>query len=904
MKKRLWLAVFLAASAFAYTVQIDTTDVQVNGSSDPAFLGYDVVTLKDATVLPGEPGEPNLPAVLVTVALPKGTEIESVDVSYGEPVALPGSHRVMPLQEPTPVSAGTSQPTPPNATVYSSTEPFPGKLAYAFESGNMGGYGVGSVVLAPVQYVPATGKLMVYDVIDFKLNLTRAGFDNVYPKVRLGWIDRDIRESLAASVINPWEISPASGVRLLEDSAGPDADVFPYLIITNNTLQNKAKELADWKTKKGLNAAVVTMSYIGSNYSGRDTAEKVRNCIIDYYENKGTQYVCLIGTNSIIPVRKVYDSRYNTQEGDHLVPTDNYYGCLDGDFNADGDGYWGEHPSDNVDWVYDVYVGRIQVSTVSDLNEVIDKTLCYEGAGASSETNPYNYQNLLILAGGFLDSSTNEKYLMEYVRDNYMTSSYWKFTELWDNNYPGGAVFNSTNFISHMNQGKGVIAHAAHSNTTVLGTNSGSVYSSNLRNLTNHPKFFGVLYSLGCYASNTDRDNNCAAYFVSSPAGGGPGFASNTRYGWYMPGNPASGLSADFLKSYFEQLGKKDVYVAGKTMAFHKHTMQGTVGNSTYRYIYFELIHHGDPDIWMPTGNIGTPKVTYDDTIPTGSQNYQVHVGDSADAAVGSALVCVWKGDEVYGASTTNASGNVSFSINPATSGKMFLTVSAHNFRTFEADVGVGTTDVRLTSFEGRRTKAGVLLAWAVGGAEEVDHFNLYRRAVAGVTAPAAGGGGVATGASAEAFGRTGGDTAVAGGDGWAKVNAEPITGRSPYRYLDRDVKAVAYEYKLEAVQAGGPDELGTTQVDDALPVTFAFRVAPNPATTTAKVIINLPGATAVKVSLYDLAGRRVTTVVDRVLSGGEHAAALEVGGIPAGVYILRLEAGDRVAAKRLAVVH
>ncbi len=306
----------------------------------------------------------------------------------------------------------------------------------------------------------------------------------------------------------------------------------------------------------------------------------------------------------------------------------------------------------------------------------------------------------------------------------------------------------------------------------------------------------------------------------------------------------------------------------------------------------------------MPTGNIGTPKVTYDDTIPTGSQNYQVHVGDSADAAVGSALVCVWKGDEVYGASTTNASGNVSFSINPATSGKMFLTVSAHNFRTFEADVGVGTTDVRLTSFEGRRTKAGVLLAWAVGGAEEVDHFNLYRRAVAGVTAPAAGGGGVATGASAEAFGRTGGDTAVAGGDGWAKVNAEPITGRSPYRYLDRDVKAVAYEYKLEAVQAGGPDELGTTQVDDALPVTFAFRVAPNPATTTAKVIINLPGATAVKVSLYDLAGRRVTTVVDRVLSGGEHAAALEVGGIPAGVYILRLEAGDRVAAKRLAVVH
>jgi hypothetical protein len=40
------------------------------------------------------------------------------------------------------------------------------------------------------------------------------------------------------------------------------------------------------------------------------------------------------------------------------------------------------------------------------------------------------------------------------------------------------------------------------------------------------------------------------------------------------------------------------------------------------------------------------------------------------------------------------------------------------------------------------------------------------------------------------------------------------------------------------------------------------------------------------------------------VLREGENAAALDVGGMAAGVYILRLEAGGRVAAKRLAVVH
>jgi hypothetical protein len=57
-------------------------------------------------------------------------------------------------------------------------------------------------------------------------------------------------------------------------------------------------------------------------------------------------------------------------------------------------------------------------------------------------------------------------------------------------------------------------------------------------------------------------------------------------------------------------------------------------------------------------------------------------------------------------------------------------------------------------------------------------------------------------------------------------------------------------------------------------------------------------------VSLYDLSGRRVATVIDRVLSEGKNAAAVDVAGMPAGVYILRLETGGHVAAKRLAVVH
>jgi hypothetical protein len=44
--------------------------------------------------------------------------------------------------------------------------------------------------------------------------------------------------------------------------------------------------------------------------------------------------------------------------------------------------------------------------------------------------------------------------------------------------------------------------------------------------------------------------------------------------------------------------------------------------------------------------------------------------------------------------------------------------------------------------------------------------------------------------------------------------------------------------------------------------------------------------------------------VVDRPLAEGENACEVDVSGLAAGVYILRLEVADHVTAKRLAVVH
>ena len=66
-------------------------------------------------------------------------------------------------------------------------------------------------------------------------------------------------------------------------------------------MQSYAQTLADWKTKKGVPAAVYLVSWITSNYTGYDTAEKIRNFLRLDDSTPRFQYVLLMGDTSVIP---------------------------------------------------------------------------------------------------------------------------------------------------------------------------------------------------------------------------------------------------------------------------------------------------------------------------------------------------------------------------------------------------------------------------------------------------------------------------------------------------------------------------------------------------------------------------------------------------------------------------
>jgi hypothetical protein len=184
--------------------------------------------------------------------------------------------------------------------------------------------------------------------------------------------------------------------------------------------------------------------------------------------------------------------------------------------------------------------------------------------------------------------------------------------------------------------------------------------------------------------------------------------------------------------------------------------------------------------------------------------------------------------------------------------------------------------DVPVTAFSAESARNGIELTWECADAGA--GFNLYR--------------------SEEATGMYTKSREM--------LNAEPITGESPYVYLDSDVSdGVTYTYWLEAIDAGGASETfgpASCTAGTFVPSSYAlYQSRPNPARGTAVIAFDLPEDADVTLTIYDLSGRKVTTLVNEKLPAGAYERP--VSGLAPGVYVYRLEAGEFAAVRKMVVV-
>jgi len=623
--------------------------------------GRDVVRLRGAATTT-DIGFPELPLKVITFALQEGMVAVGVDAEVTAERRLDGSYDVRPVQPQVPLSRpGPMDLVAPDPVAYASSAPYPERAAALLANGMLAGRPVASVAVFPVRYAPAEGRLTLCESV--RVTLTLAPDTDREPRRPLK--DGAAVERLRRMVVNPADVSPAPAMR-----AGGRSGDAEYLIITSSSLASTFQPLADWKTQKGIPAQVLTTTWVYANYGGVDNQERIRNCIIDHYENHGTQWVLLGGDTNVVPARIAYamTSGQGTPGEDDLR-CDLYYSDLDGTWNADGDGTWGEVWHDNVDMYADVFVGRAPVDNTTEATRFVSKTLTYQGAsGAAAPATDYQTRALFLAEVLWTSPYTDGGICKDMIDDESVPERFDPISKLYQTN----GLLTKSRTISELNAGRNIVNHVGHANWNVMSIGSSSLYSSDFDNLTNVSRY-GIFYSIGCWAAAIDYDA-IAEHWVHA-ARGGVAFVGNSRYGWGSPGNPGGGTSDEFDREFFRQLFNEGVDRIGMTHAAHKDALVGLARtNDYYRYCLYELNLLGDPEMTIWTQEPVAATVNHVASVPLGEHPFVATVS-RAGAPVAGAVVHL-SGAGVSETATTGPDGVAWLLPAPSAEGPMTMTVT------------------------------------------------------------------------------------------------------------------------------------------------------------------------------------------------------------------------------------
>jgi len=623
----------------------------------------------DSVTIPGlnnriVPGEPVLPLRTARILIPYGEEVQEVKVVSGNERYL-GSVSIRPGQNSVPIGftenctgcnpednwTYTPELSLLNEEIYESESPYP-EVAYSVLGvQKKHGYEILYVNLYPIKYIPKTGD--AYSFGAFDVEVTTAPAETLDVGLFRG-LPED-RAEVEMIVDNPEKATTyASDLALTGKSLLLDGN-YDYVIITNQYLKDAPgpynfQALAEWKTSKGVPAAIVTVEEIYSAYKytfHRDDQEMIRNFIKDAYENNGIRYVLLGGDgdghrvggetwDAIVPARGLWAWAYEPEPGSCCPPTEStnllsdlYYACLEGNFDGNNNGIYGE-PTDGPNLHADVYVGRAPVDNYVELSNFVRKTLAYE---STSPSDPY--LTSIWMVGQYLEPmvypKTNEsdpegqppetvvswwgKDYKEQIKPIFPPG--FNMWTLYDKDYPGDDCncdqydWPRSILMDKMNDDMiHAINHIGTSNFCDIVAYVMKMGYNHADALNNTKYFFG--YSQAGYAAAFDnRDpegvylpHDCVLeHFVTAPAGAFA-FIGNSRYGLIDLSDINDSPSQKFDKAFWEEMfnttrwneTNRTVTNIGFINQVSKETLIGEVGDPNIRYCYYEINLLGDPE--------------------------------------------------------------------------------------------------------------------------------------------------------------------------------------------------------------------------------------------------------------------------------------------------------------------
>lgn len=686
------------ASSLQHTYRFDASALTIEASDNGVALA--------AGSLPStwEAGQPEIPYQTVTLLVPRGSRVAGVvahpvrEHLAAEEVALTGAtarydsdgRRLAPRTRPWRVGGPAK-----------ASRVYPPVLAESAGQGSLHGYQFIVLNVYPVRYEAAAGRVWVADEIELQVELADGGTLPLERERYSAAIEDNAKRTVERLVANPEKIDSYErriGTRSEATERGfhptdaPSLEGSPvsYVIITNEAMASAFQVLADWKSRRGIPTVVRTKQWIESNYRhGSDIQETIRNFICDAYTKWGVEYVALGGDTDVIPARYGYSEF--APAPDEFVPTDMYFACLDGNWNADGDGVWGEAASDSLNLVdetdkyAEVYIGRLPVSDATEASALIDKIMEYENPSIT------DYQDEVLMLAEVLfpvDWAPGQAVALDGAFYSELVRAYISScattTRLYQNQsqYAGSLPLTLAATLQELDQGCGFVNHIGHGFRYNMSVGDQSLVNAHAASLTNGNRRF-VLYMLNCTA--TAFDFPCLAEEYLKASGGAVAVFGASRAAFPIP-------VANYNREFFVSLYVDSIPNAGKTFVESRlnYTANSLFDNADH-YSHYLYNYLGDPEMIIHTCELATTAVTHPAAVTLGSNNVLVHVTNDGMPR-GGARVCLQKGVEEYVYGLTDANGDVTLEFVAESAGTIDITVSGANMTTWMSTMNVDAT--------------------------------------------------------------------------------------------------------------------------------------------------------------------------------------------------------------------
>jgi hypothetical protein len=305
------------------------------------------------------------------------------------------------------------------------------------------------------------------------------------------------------------------------------------VILTEDSLAASLQPLADFHTRTGHPAVVRTLSTLrAADPRSNDLAQAIRSFLTKARTLWGTEWVLLAGDHESIPLRSVEVLFSHKEE----IPTDAYYADLDGTWDTNGNGIYGE-VADSLDMEPDLSVGRLPVTNRAEAEAQVAKILGYRRAPPRGYGTSHLYLAEVLFPRDWTPGQlvqVDAAPLAESLRVGEPACVGVK--RLYENTtrYPGTSFLDRTSALAELSRTHGLVQHIGHGSRSQISVGPDLITLADITNGALGDSGVAVWISSNCASAAVDFDCFAEALLRKAP-GATVAYVGATRDAWPGP---------------------------------------------------------------------------------------------------------------------------------------------------------------------------------------------------------------------------------------------------------------------------------------------------------------------------------------------------------------------------------